>query len=345
MAVAFVWDLRRKPLGHKVLEFFPRHYSRNQKDAAGNLATRISVVEDHYFFALPLKTVMASQKLEERGTWENGSFVGFKGAKREATYTYTGTRDLYRFFGSDQPVHGSPDETKNRLRFSGGFGAGPTMEIGELNRKRSLVYRSDNLLGFTYFTMELIEKTSVKVPAGIFPDCIHLRFGIGIDSGGDVAEEWWAKGVGLVKWKGISGKSKGISETLVSADIKKIIPYSPPGISISGRNVTQRYPTNENEYRLLFPLVSIPGVPLEEKITIRNTGSEPLKGLSIRLRREHNYKMDPFETQDLRGGKSVVVTIRLTIPEGKPAGNDYVDIECENTRIDPKSVLMNRHRF
>jgi hypothetical protein len=26
MPVAFVWDLRRKPLGHKVLEFFPRHY-------------------------------------------------------------------------------------------------------------------------------------------------------------------------------------------------------------------------------------------------------------------------------------------------------------------------------
>ncbi len=49
-------------------------------------------------------------------------------------------------------------------------------------------------------TTQLIGKGSVTVPAGRFADCIHLRFSMAAKGIPSVTrDEWWAKGVGIVK--------------------------------------------------------------------------------------------------------------------------------------------------
>lgn len=319
-------------------------YSRSEKgNDRKSTATRISVVEDHYLFRLPIGSVFTSQKLEERGTWENGRFVKFKGAKREAMFNYTGTDDRYRFYGTDTPVPGSPDETEGRLRFESGFGAGPTMRIGEKNRKRSQVYRSNKLLGYTFLTMELLERDTVKVPAGTYRDCIHLRFTIGVDKDAEVGEEWWAKGVGLVKWKGISGELAGISESLVSADLKEVIPYSPPGLELTGEHLYQH--GSGSDYGLSFPPVFVPGFLLEETVVLRNTGSETLKGVTVKLINNPHYKMAPFAKRDLEGGESVVLKIWMTVPAGPFEAMTQLEIKCGDSTVEPMTVWMSLSMF
>ncbi|MES2661200.1 MAG: hypothetical protein V4689_21450 [Verrucomicrobiota bacterium] len=314
-------------------------YSRSEKGGGQGVATRITVIEDHYKFGLPSGVVLASQKLEERGAWKNGRFTKFKDEKRHEIHTYTGTGDRYRLYGTDVPVPGSPDRTKNRLRFSGGFGAGSTMQIGEKHRKRSQVYRADNLLGYTFFTMELLEKGTVKVPAGTFRDCIRLRFTIGVDAAGaEVGEEWWAKGVGLVKWKGISGGSAGVSEALVSVDLKEVIPYSPPGLEITGEHLYEV--ASSWGYLLRFPTIFIPGTLLEETVVLRNTGSEPLKGVAVKLINNPHFKMDAFEKRNLDGGESVEITVRMIVPAGSFDAISRLEIKCDDPTVDPITVPM-----
>lgn len=319
-------------------------YSRSGKgNDPGSTATRITIVEDHYLFRLPIGSLFASQKLEESGTWENGRFVKFKGQKRDAFYTYTGTGDRYRFLGTDKPIPGSPDKTKSRLRFQNGFGTGPTMKIGEKNRKRSNVYRSNKLLGYTFLTMELLDKGTVKVPAGTFRDCIHLRFTIGFDKDAEVGEEWWAKGVGLVKWKGISGELAGVSEALVSADLKEVIPYSPPGLELTGEHLYRQ--GGGSDYGLSFPPVFIPGMLLEETVVLSNTGSETLKGVTAKLVNNPHYRMDPFAKRDLDGGESVVLKVWMTIPEGPFEAMTQLEIKCGDSTVEPITVWMSLSMF
>ncbi len=318
-------------------------YSRSEKGSKpGSTATRITVVDDHYLFRFPIGGMFTSKKLEERGTWKNGVFVKFKGAKRDAFYTYTGITDRYRLIGTDRPDPDSPDKTKGRLRFQNGFGTGPTMKIGEKNRKRSNVFRGNKLLGYTFLTMELLDKGTVKVPAGTFRDCIHLRFTIGFDKDAEVAEEWWARGVGMVKWKGISGESAGISEALVSMDLKEVIPYSPPGLELTGEHL---YGASSNSGYLQFPPIFVPGTVLEETVVLKNTGSETLKGVSVRLFDNPDFKMDPFEKRDLQGGESVVLKVRLIIPEGSFEANTWMEIKCGDSSVEPIDVSMSLYHF
>jgi hypothetical protein len=319
-------------------------YARSVKGKTqGSTATRISVVEDHYLFRLPTGSLFASQKLEERGKWENGRFAKFKGEKRDALFTYTGTGDRYRFLGTDDPVPGSPGKTENRLRFENGFATGPTMKIGERNRKRSLVYLSNKLLGSTDLTMELLEKGPVKVPAGTFRDCIRLRFTIGAGKDAEVGEEWWAKGVGLVKWKGVSGEMAGISEALVSMDLKEVIPYSPPGLSLTGEHLYEV--SSSWGYQLQFPPIFIPGTLLEETVILKNTGSETLKGVTAELISNPHFMMDPFEKRDLEGGESVVLKVRLVIPAGPFEAITRLEIKCGDSTVEPIIVPMSLSMF
>lgn len=309
-------------------------YSRSGK---ANAATRITVVEDHYLFQLPIGSVFTSQKLEEHGTWKNGRFVAHKGAKREALFTYTGTEDRYRLYGMDEPVPGSRGETKSRLRFDKGFNVGPTMKIGEKARQRTLVYRGNKQLGYTICTTELVEKARVKVPAGTFQDCIRLRFTLGVDAEAEIAEEWWAKGVGLVKWKGIAGASAGVSEALVAMDLQEVIPYVPPGLALTGEHLSS---SRKGSFALAFPPVFIPGTLLEETVVLKNTGSETLKGVRAKLIANPHFKMDPFETRDLAAGESVTLTVRLLIPAGSFEAMTQLEIKTDDRTVEPSTIWM-----
>ena len=322
-------------------------YTRSGKgDGEQKAATRITVVEDHYPFELDNGTggsPFTSQKLEESGSWENGRFIRFKGKKRDAFYTYTGTGDSYRFYGTDVPVPGSPDRTKNRLQFSKGYRVGPMVKIGKKYRNRSSVYRSNKLLGYTFLTLEPLEIGTVKVPAGTFRDCIRLRFTLGSGPDSEVGEEWWAKGVGLVKWRGISGELAGISEVLVSTDLREVIPYSPPGLGLSGQHL---YEIRRNRYYgIRFPPLFLAGTLLEETVVLKNTGSEALKGVTAKLINNPHFTMDPFEKRDLDGGESVALTVRMIIPEGPFEAITHLEIKCDDRTVEPITVDMSLSHF
>jgi len=85
-----------------------------------------------------------------------------------------------------------------------------------------------SFLGNGSLTLQLIERTSVTVPAGTFPDCLHLRLTSTAGDSTKVQDYWWALGVGKVRNTRISGyeadmNNGGYLQELVSY----VIPTTP----------------------------------------------------------------------------------------------------------------------
>lgn len=67
------------------------------------------------------------------------------------------------------------------------------------------------------FSAKLLRKESVTVPAATFPDCLHFRFTSTFKGGPtSISEEWWAKGVGIVKTKTRDANGKTSFQKLYS---------------------------------------------------------------------------------------------------------------------------------
>ena len=61
----------------------------------------------------------------------------------------------------------------------------------------------------------MLENTDLTVPAGYFPDVLHLRWNMAAPDGAQVHDEWWAKSVGRIKRLHISGSSSAVSYELI----------------------------------------------------------------------------------------------------------------------------------
>lgn len=75
--------------------------------------------------------------------------------------------------------------------------------------------------GDATYSVTVLEKTALTVSAGTFGDCVHLRIEksrVGGDEP-EVEEQWWARGVGLVKHVGISGDGAAKQQELLQASI------------------------------------------------------------------------------------------------------------------------------
>lgn len=135
--------------------------------------------------------------------YSHGEVVGGVYQPRANTdwYEYGTTTGAFSMLGWDTP----PDESGRmpEMSFPSQMAAGQRVELVVP------YYFFGVYSGFYYCAVELLGSETVTVPVGTFPDCIHLRFyasTVGFsDPDGQVYDEWRARGVGIVRYQGVSG--------------------------------------------------------------------------------------------------------------------------------------------
>lgn len=128
---------------------------------------------------------------------------------------YYGAGKKYAIYGVDDY------KNKNYIRFSPGVVFPENMKI---RQSISVTTKVFNTLGDrgpdATFTIQLLGLKKIRVPAGDFPDCIHLRFKIQFKGGPSAtSDEWWARGVGIVRTKTIEEDGKPLFDDLHSYEI------------------------------------------------------------------------------------------------------------------------------
>ncbi len=238
-----------------------------------------------------------------------GKFSGDKIIPGGTLYSYDfyGTGTAYALYGFD-------DYKENIfVRFSPGAVFPETLAIGQPVSVKTDVFNSEGGHGpDATVTAEVLEKTSVSVPAGDFPNCIHLRFTVSFSGGPKgVVEEWWAKGVGMVRNK--SPRDNG------PARITKLHSYR-----VSALDLVK---TDGN-----FGAVSIAGPPAIKRLYVKNIGNKSIQGLNLSLTGKDNFtcklltpgKVLPgkvalieatFDPNDLKGYRALLKIVDVGNPE------------------------------
>jgi hypothetical protein len=112
------------------------------------------------------------------------------------------------FLGGDD----LPDES---IRAAGGLVAPVQMAVGSSATPTADVFNFGKYVGSGSITFQLLEHTNLTVPAGHFPDVLHLRLKFVIPGSVQVHDEWWARSVGGIKRSGISGDGSKVSYELI----------------------------------------------------------------------------------------------------------------------------------
>lgn len=195
------------------------------KEDGGNKATRVKVLDPSKQLTLyderGGQVVSHYRRVMWIGIWDgvysedNSSFH----PTRMANYEYFGNQSNYAIYGSDD------------FRAGMDFRLGPGAVFPERFRKGQMV--SVNTVLFdgggargpnADVSVRFLGRESLTVPAGLFKDCIHLQFSMKIAGAPkQEAEEWWAKGVGVIQTK--TRKAKGGFTTTSLAAYK--IPFEP----------------------------------------------------------------------------------------------------------------------
>ncbi len=73
------------------------------------------------------------------------------------------------------------------------------MTIGQSITRTVDAYVNATFTSQATYTLQLVERVSVTVPAGDYPDCLHLKYTLTLPGENQTNHEWWALGVGMVK--------------------------------------------------------------------------------------------------------------------------------------------------
>ncbi|MBN2506400.1 MAG: hypothetical protein JXQ71_06870, partial [Verrucomicrobia bacterium] len=103
----------------------------------------------------------------------------------------------FGFFGND--------DDDEQMRADRGYLCPIQVAMGATVALTRDVYLNGVYAGVATLSLQFIEKTSVTVPAGTFPDVLRVRISFKTPDGTQVHDDWWARSVGCVKAQGISG--------------------------------------------------------------------------------------------------------------------------------------------
>jgi hypothetical protein len=103
---------------------------------------------------------------------------------------------------------GSDDDAES-IRVDGGIDYGTSLSVGQTNSVSAPAYVDGAYIGMLDATIGLLGVEAVSVPAGIFSDCLHLRFAINPGGEWQSWDEWWNADAGVVKMEGVSGDGSG----------------------------------------------------------------------------------------------------------------------------------------
>lgn len=214
---------------------------------------------------------IATRILEETGTMVDGRIYGL-----ETIQEYWKTSGQCVYLGSDRVKRDGSIRPLDRL--GRGMVIPRRMRVGETVKSTDGFYEQGKFLGKITYSIKLLDRKPVLVPAGYFKDCIHLRISIQAGELKQVADEWWAKGVGMVKRRGRGDSSE--RHDLVAYNLKgdhltapgQFRVASPNSIKSSGASGTG----SKHDRDMNFSATPIGGISPEEKFTVTNIGSTPL---------------------------------------------------------------------
>jgi hypothetical protein len=148
--------------------------------------------------------------------------------------------DWFEYFGTSGAVKAlGLDEVTGQMRYDGGWSYPETIDVGATASANVDVYENGVFLGVGSGTVAALDTLPVTVPAGTFTDCVHLRITTLEGTSTRVSEEWWARGVGVVKVQGVSGDGANRLRELVSTDLMPTFLEYPQGGAVQpGQSVT-----------------------------------------------------------------------------------------------------------
>ena len=145
------------------------------------------------------------------------------------------------------------------------------MNIGQSVSRQLDVYDGSCQHVVSSATVSIVEQTSVTFPSGgSYPDCLHLHF----VTPNMVYDEWWARGVGIVKSVNVSGHNAGHTLQLISMTMTDL---TKPVVSILSPTSGQQIKANSEQWLVKGTASDNVGV-LQVLVNLNNTGWQPATG-------------------------------------------------------------------
>lgn len=148
----------------------------------------------------------------ETGSWNGFGFDGF--GSYDSWFDYTSLGPSWTYHGTDD------DPGDNELHFDGGFSYPTSVGVGQSYIDAGDVFINGIFQFEAVMQLQVLDTTPLTVPAGLFSDCVHLRFTV--TNGGTVIDqwdEWWARNVGMIKLQGLAGSGAPRLRELVSTSM------------------------------------------------------------------------------------------------------------------------------
>jgi hypothetical protein len=146
------------------------------------------------------------------------------------TWVAYDTWDDYMSGGGRIGQFGDDDLPYESLRVDGGVIFPTQMVVGASATNVADAYMFGTFAGVVTNVLKVIAQTSLSVPAGYFPDVVHVRLTFVTPGGTQVQDEWWARSVGKIKRQGIFGDSAAHSYELIQYSIP--LASAPPVIEV-----------------------------------------------------------------------------------------------------------------
>jgi hypothetical protein len=194
---------------------------------------------------------------------------------------YGGSDLWYEYFGkgSSYSYYGMDEEGEN-VRLDEGVVFPSSVSVGKTYSPNADYYEAGRYRGEITYSLQVVDTKPVTVPAGRFPDCVHLLFKL--KQGNQVFqtnEMWWARGLGVIKKRDVNEDGETRLQELVSTTLK-----TGPEISVQqpkGTNLA------DGAAKKSFGTIVIGKTGPVKIFTIKNSGTTTLKGLAIRKNGAH----------------------------------------------------------
>ncbi len=265
---------------------------------------------------------IASQLLEETGVIYNEKFVRLENWDYSRLYEYWKTSGKCVYLGSDE-VTGSGDGPSDRL--DRGMVIPALMRVGQTVKGKADFYEKGEYLGEISYSIKLMDRNPVTVGAGTFNDCIHLRIFIQAGTAQQVAEEWWAKNVGMVKRIGRKGNHERYE--LMGYNTKGSFLVTPGKLRLESPNSIK---SGDYNTHMTFAPTAVGSNSAVETFTISNIGSAALPiSPSFELYSDV-FVISPIPAKKtLLPGEAITFTVRFS-PKGSGGGSEYSRISIRS---------------
>lgn len=278
--------------------------------------------------------------VEEDGYWHDGDFRRARRYIYERSCFYRGVKagGSYHFGTDELSDKGYPGRAKPQERLDGGLFLPPIMRVGERFQAKADYYEKGRFFGVVHYSVTLVSHCSVKVPFGEFNDCLRLRFVIRAGGETSMADEWWARGVGMVKSVArgnhpsvyaLEGFRLNGDRPVVMRDIEVTHPDQEP---------YPAYP--EALFHVELPVVEDTVPYFRTEFTIRNKGDTVLGDISAKLRFPvDGLRISKTPPVRLRPGESAIIELEL---QPAMAYGSYLgcDIHIHSNDPDQADILI-----